>query len=156
IAIRSLSAELDFPTSIWAPPNDGAGHVLVNSDGTLDFSNFSVANNFVAALSGVSAQSFDHAFGKGTRSEYLDEYQLGFEHEFGNSGVIFTTHYTDRRIKRIIEDNAPLSPEAYEAGLNQFYTISNVSKPQDLFHNPVQIDFSSAGPTPAGCTSSGT
>jgi hypothetical protein len=156
IAIRSLSAELDFPTSIWAPPNDGAGHALVNSDGTLDMSTFSVANNLVAALSGVSAQSFDHAFGKGTRSEYLDEYQLGFEHEFGNSGVIFTAHYTDRRIRRIIEDNAPLSPEAYQCCLNQFYTIANVNKNQDLFHNQIQIDYISGGTVPAGCTSSGT
>ena len=153
IAIRSLSAELDFPTSAWTPPSDGAGHALVNSDGTLNMSTFSEAN-LLFPFSGVSAQSFDHAFGKGTRSEYLDEYQLGFEHEFGNSGVIFTAHYTDRRIRRIIEDNAPLSPEAYQAGLNQFYTISNVSKGQDLFHNPIQLDYvlDPVGKThPAGC-----
>ena len=156
IAIRSLSAELDFPTSQWLPPNDGAGHVLVNSDGTLDMTNFTAANNLLAAPGGSSAQSFDHAFGKGTRSEYLDEYQLGFEHEFSNSGVIFTAHYTDRRIKRIIEDNAALSPEAYQCCLNQFYTISNVSKSQDLFQNPVQLDYSSTGTVPTGCTSSGT
>lgn len=162
IAIRSLSAELDFPTSAWMPQTDGAGHVLVNPDGTLNFSGFSEAN-LLFPFSGVSAQSFDHAFGKGTRSEYLDEYQLGFEHEFGNSGVIFTTHYTDRRIKRIIEDNAALSPEAYQAGLNQLYTISNVSKGQDLFNNPVQItwkhdytDPTGIADAPAGCTSAGT
>ena len=77
------------------------------------------------------------AFGKGTRSEYLDEFQLGFEHEFGNSGVIFTTHYTDRRIRRIIEDNAALSPEAYQAGLAQQYFISNPNKNQDLFQPSV-------------------
>ncbi|MDP9160538.1 MAG: TonB-dependent receptor, partial [Acidobacteriota bacterium] len=157
IAIRSLSAELDFPTSRWTPPTDGAGHVVINSDGTLNMSNFTVANNLFSSPGGSSAQSFDHAFGKGTRSEYLDEYQVGFEHEFGNSGVIFTTHYTDRRIKRIIEDNAALSPEAYQCCLNQFYTISNVSKNQDLFHNPVQILYNStAAAVPSGCTSSGT
>src|SRR4029077_20834367 len=81
------------------------------------------------------------------RSEYLDEYVLGFEHEF-NSGIVFSARYTDRRIKRIIEDNAALSPEAYQAGLNQYYFISNVNKNQDLFLNPVEItwkhDYTSA------------
>ena len=140
IAIRSLSAEYDFPTTIWTPPNDGAGNVLVNPNGTLDFSNFNVANNFAGFASGVSAQS-SVAFGKGTRSEYLDEYQLGFEHEFGNSGVVFSARYTDRRIRRIIEDNAALSPEAYEVGLAQQYFVSNPNKNQDLFTNPVQHFF---------------
>ena len=140
IAIRSLSAEYDFPNTFWFAPNDGAGHALVNADGTLDMSNFSVANNFAGFAGGVSAQTAV-AFGKGTRSEYLDEYQLGFEHEFGNSGVIFTAHYTDRRIKRIVEDNAALSPEASEAGLGQQYFISNPNKNQDLFINPQQIFF---------------
>jgi hypothetical protein len=96
---------------------------------------------------GVSAQS-SVAFGKGTRSEYLDEFQVGFEHEFGNSGVIFSAHYTDRRIKRIIEDNAALSPEAYQAGLGQQYFISNPNKAQDLFTNPIQLGYNSNAAAP--------
>jgi Carboxypeptidase regulatory-like domain/TonB-dependent Receptor Plug Domain len=149
IAIRSLSAEYDFPTTIWAAPNDGKGNVALNPDGTLNFSNFNVANNFAGFAGGISAQSAV-AFGKGTRSEYLDEYQLGFEHEFSNSGVVFSARYTDRRIKRIIEDNAALSPEAYQAGLSQTYFISNPNKNQDLFQNPVQIDYV-LGARPASC-----
>jgi len=163
IAIRSLSAELDFPTSVWIPPTDASGKVLVNADGTLDMTNFSVANNLVGPGSGVSAQSFTNAFGVGTRSEYLDEYVVGFEHEFGNSGVVFSAHYTDRRIRRIIEDNAALSPEAYQAGLNQTYVISNPNKNQDLFINPVEIpwthDYTNPNPTgdaPGTCASTGT
>ena len=144
IAIRSLSSEYDSPTAIWTPNNDGAGHALVNADGTLDMSNFSVANNLDGFSGGVSGGG-TVAFGKGARSEYLDEFQLGFEHEFGNSGVIFTTHYTDRRIKRIIEDNAALSPEAFQAGLTQQYFISNPNKSQDLFINPQQFFFESTG-----------
>jgi hypothetical protein len=154
IAIRSLSAEYDSPQMIASAPHDANGNVLVNPDGTLDFSNFSVANNFIACggldptgnsgpcffNGGVSAQS-SVAFGKGTRSEYLDEYQLGFEHEFASSGVVFSARYTDRRIKRIIEDNAALSPEAYIGGLAQQYFISNPNKAQDLFTNPIQADF---------------
>ena len=154
IAIRSLSSEYDFPTTIWSAPNDGAGHALVNPDGTLNFTNFGEANNFTGCggldptgnsgpcgfAGGISAQS-SVAFGKRTRSEYLDEFQVGFEHEFGNSGVVFSSRYTDRRMKRIIEDNAALSPEAYIAGLAQQYFISNPNKNQDLFTNPIQADF---------------
>jgi hypothetical protein len=166
IAIRSLSTELDFPTSYWLPPVDGAGHVAENADGTFNFANFSPTNNLLLPLGGVSAQAGE-AFGPGTRSEYLDEYQLGFEHEFGNSGVIFTAHYTDRRLRRIIEDNAPISPEAYQNNLGQNYLISNVRKNQDLFKNVTEIAYTapidpatglptySAAALPAGCTSSG-
>jgi len=158
MGIRSLSSELDFAIAgaYWLPPTDGAGHVLEKADGTLDFANspggFTPTNNLIAAFSGASAQS-GTAFAPGTRSEYLDEYVVGFEHEFGSSGVIFTARYTDRRLKRIIEDNAALSPEALQNGLNQFYLISNVNKTQDQFKNPVQIDYV-LGNTPAGCTSS--
>jgi len=156
IAIRSLSTELDFPTSYWLPPVDGAGHVAENADGTFNFANFTPTNNLLLPEGGVSAQAGE-AFGPGTRSEYLDEYQLGFEHEFGSSGVIFTAHYTDRRLRRIIEDNAPISPEAYQAGLGQNYLISNVRKNQDLFKNPTELDYT-LDPInhvrPAGCTSS--
>jgi len=161
IAIRSLSAEYDSAQMIASAPHDANGNVLVNPDGTLDFSNWSVANNFTACggpdgatgpcffNGGISAQS-SVAFGKGTKSEYLDEYQLGFEHEFANSGVVFSARYTDRRIKRIIEDNAALSPEAYIAGLGQQYFISNPNKAQDLFTNPIQAAYNSAdaGPSP--------
>jgi hypothetical protein len=159
IAIRSLSTELDFPTSNWTPPNDGAGHVLVNSDGTFDFSNFSVANNNPQYFGGVSLQSVTQPFSTGTRSQYLDEYVVGFEHEFGNSGVIFSAHYTDRRIKRIIEDNATVSPEAFQATVGQTYTISNVNKNQDKFHNVQQIDYvldTVGGTHPSGCDPTGT
>src|SRR5262249_8194503 len=152
----------------WLPPTDGAGHVLENADGTLDFANspggFNPTNNLIAAFSGTSAQA-GTAFGPGTKSEYLDEYVVGFEHEFGNSGVIFSGRSTDRRMKRIIEDNAALSPEAYQNGLGQIYFISNVSKSQDLFHNPTEITYAqqfdpNTGapllPHPTACDPSGT
>ncbi len=158
IAIRSLSTELDFPTSIWLPTSDATGHVVENADGTIT-APMNPATQLIP-LGGASAQTGE-AFGPGTRSEYLDEFVVGFEHEF-SSGLVFSTRYTDRRIKRIIEDNAALSPEAYQAGLNQYYFISNVSKNQDLFLNPVEITWThdyTLGPTadaPAGCNSTGT
>ncbi len=155
IAIRSLSAEFDFADTNWVPPTDGAGNVLINPDGTLPLSASTLVATKTPQPNGGFVRSFNSgaslqaavAFGKGTRSEYLDEYIIGLEHEFGNSGVVFSTRYVDRRIKRIIEDNAELSPEAAQGGslagssFNQYYFISNVSKQQDLFKNPSQIPW---------------
>ena len=150
IAIRSLSAEYDFSDTNWVPPTDGAGHVLVNSDGTIDLSSLegtqtpvNPAHGFIRSFNaGASAQAAV-AFAPGARSEYLDEYIVGFEHEFGSSGVIFSARYTDRRIKRIIEDLAALSPEAADTGLTQQYFIGNPSKTTDYFTNPQQFFFTS-------------
>jgi len=115
----------------------------VNPDGTINFTG-DAAHMLNAPLGGVSAQT-NVAFAPGTRSEYLDEYVVGFEHEFGNSGVIFSARYQDRRIKRIVEDLAPISPEAFQSGLAQNYLIGNPSKSFDHFINPNQIGFSDPG-----------
>ena len=145
IAIRSLSNELDFADTNWTPPTDGSGHVLVNPDGTIDLSHLNSATDILGFNAGAAAVAGE-AFAPGTRSEYLDEYVVGLEHEFGNSGVIFTARYTDRRIKRIVEDMAALSPEASQAGMTQQYLIGNPSKNQDLFTNPNQVPYNSGGP----------
>jgi hypothetical protein len=169
IAIRSLSAEYDFSDTNWVPPTDGKGHVLVNADGTLPFTASNLLGTTTPQPNGGFIRSFNsgaslqagEAFGPGTKSEYLDEYVVGFEHEFSGSGVVFSTRYVDRRIKRIVEDNAALSPEAAQCCLNQIYFISNVNAKQDLFKNPVQVDYfatdvtNPAASAPAACASSG-
>jgi hypothetical protein len=142
IAIRSLSNELDFADVNWLPPTDPSGHVLVNPDGTIDLSHLNSATDIFHVNAGAAAVTGE-AFAPGTRSEYLDEYVVGFEHEFGNSGVIFTARYTDRRVKRILEDMAALSPEAAQLGITQQFVIGNPTKNLDVFVNPQQIDFTS-------------
>ena len=162
IAIRSLSQELDFADTNWRPPTDGAGHVVENPDGTLNLSGLNSATDILLPFNSGASLQTGEAFAPGTRSEYLDEYVVGLEHEFGNSGVIFTARYTDRRIKRIVEDFAALSPEAAQLGLSQQFVIGNPTKTTDVFVNPAQIDFTAApgdfngqgvyvGPTVAGC-----
>ena len=141
--------------------------MAVGTDGTIDLSkvvgtttaqtNGGFAKD--ATFGGGASLGTGEQFGKGTKSEYLDEYVLGFEHEFGNSGVVFSARYTDRRIRRIVEDNAALSVEAYVCCLNQVYLISNPNKKQDLFINPIQVDYLSkaaggSGP-PANCVEDG-
>jgi Carboxypeptidase regulatory-like domain/TonB dependent receptor len=146
MAIRSLSNELDFPTTFWTVPNDGAGHAIVNADGTIPL--VLDTAHLIGLAGAVSAQSSVVAFAPGTRMQYLDEYVVGFEHEFGNSGVIFSARYQDRRIKRIVEDTAGISPEAFNAGVPQQYFIANPSKTTDNFTNPIQVGYNSvANPT---------
>jgi hypothetical protein len=174
MAIRSLSSEFDFSDTYWVPPTDGAGHAKIGPDGQIDLSTLegttaafvtNPANGYIQNInSGISAQSAV-AFAPGARMEYLDEYVVGFEHEFGNSGVIFSARYQDRRIKRIVEDMAALSPEAFSASIggagntfiSQIYMIGNPSKSLDVFNNPQQIDYNSITTPggPASCASSG-
>ena len=125
--------------------------MLVNPDGTIDLSHLNSATDILGFNAGAAAVTGE-AFAPGTRSEYLDEYVVGFEHEFGNSGVIFTARYTDRRVKRILEDMAALSPEAAQAGITQQFMIGNPSKNLDVFVNPNQVPYNSGGPVPAACT----
>jgi len=146
MAIRSLSNELDDTGQEWVPQTDGSlggafGNVVVNPDGTLN-PVFDAAH-LLAPASFVSLQSTT-GIAHGTKMQYLDEYVLGFEHDFG-AGVIFSARYTDRRIHRIVEDMAALSPEAAEAGLTQQYLIGNSSKKLDIFTNPIQLDYNAAG-----------
>jgi len=146
LAIRSLSAEFDFADVNWVPVTDGSNNVVVGPDGE-------VTPDFAAGIAGLNAGAAAQsavAFAPGTRMQYLDEYVVGFEHEFGNSGVIFSARYQDRRIKRIVEDLAALSPEAAETGLTQQYLIGNPGLTTDVFTNPQQFEFLSALSGPGG------
>jgi hypothetical protein len=62
--------------------------------------------------------------------------------------------FQDRRMKRIVEDMAALSPEAFQAGLSQQYLISNPTAGLDIFTNPIQIDYPAGSAVPAGCPNS--
>jgi hypothetical protein len=142
VAIRSLTAEFDSPAINWVPTTDGAGHVVINPDGSITPT--TDAAHLRAVVGGASLSGLT-AFAPGTRTQYLDEYVVGFEHEFGNSGVIFSARYQDRRLKRIVEDTAAVSPEAFQCCLNQQYLITNPNKSQDIFVNPNQFVFNDGG-----------
>ena len=59
--------------------------------------------------------------------------------------------WIDRRIKRIVEDMAGISPEAFQCCLNQNYLIGNPGPGTDLFINPIQVVYPLGG-LPASCT----
>jgi hypothetical protein len=152
MAIRSLSNELDFGTTAWKPVADASNHVVINPDGT--FANPILDNaHYIAALGGLSLSSGE-AISPGTKMQYLQEWVAGVEHELPH-GVVLNIRWTDRRLKRIVEDVAGISPEAFQAGLAQNYTITNPTAATDLYINPIQVDYPVGG-LPASCTLGGT
>jgi hypothetical protein len=151
MAIRSLSNELDFSTTEWYPVSSG-GQVVINPDGTLanpilDDAHF--RRPLSGASSSINPDGTPELIAKGTKMQYLQEWVGGAEHEFPH-GIVVDVRYVDRRIKRIVEDMAGLSPEAYQAGLSQIYTIANPSANTDLFINPIQVLYPT-GKLPASC-----
>jgi hypothetical protein len=147
MAIRSLSNELDFGTTAWAPVAGPGNTVALNPDGTLVNPILDDAH-YGAALGGISLTSGE-AISPGTKMQYLQEWVAGVEHEFPH-GIVLNVRWTDRRLKRIVEDIAGISPEAFQCCLNQFYTIANPSASTDLYVNPNQTTFPLGG-LPASC-----
>jgi len=138
MAIRSLSNELDFGTTAWAPVSTASGSVALNPDGTLVNPVLDDAH-YGAALGGLSLSS-GTAIASGTKMQYLQEWVAGIERELTH-GVVLNVRWTDRRLKRIVEDMAGISPEAFQCCLSQNYQISNPSGSTDLFVNPIQTVF---------------
>jgi Carboxypeptidase regulatory-like domain len=157
LAIRSLSNELDFATTEWFPVSSG-GRVVTNPDGTIANPILDDAH-FRRALTGISSSlnpdGSVETIAPGTKMQYLQEWTAGVEHEFPK-GFVVDVRWVDRRIKRIVEDVAGISPEAFQAGLNQIYTITNPTAKTDLYTNPVQVLYPPNGgaSTPAACPSS--
>jgi hypothetical protein len=157
MAERSLSDELDFYNMQFAPAYTNVGGV--NTVTLNQFGAVTVIPDAAHLLNGApggravspsfSTQSVV-AFGQGTRMQYLDEYVVGAERQLWG-GVVLSGRYIDRRIKRIVEDIAGLSPEAFNAGLEQQYFITNPGPNTDRFHNEKGIKYTTGAALPAGC-----
>ncbi|MBZ5529946.1 MAG: carboxypeptidase regulatory-like domain-containing protein [Acidobacteriia bacterium] len=160
-AIRSLSSELDLSGMFFAPGSPG--QVLTRgADGSLpltvaiDGAHF--LNNAAGGVAGapiVSAQAAGEAFAPGTKMQYEDEWIVGYEHELKH-GVVFSVRYLDRRLKRVVEDMAGVSPEGAVAGITQNFVIGNPSKSTDLFINEPASVIQAAGAACSGPVNLGT
>jgi hypothetical protein len=157
MAIRSLSNEQDA-IGYWFAPIDANGDGLADLDALGNPQpNISVAGvlNSVTGAEGISSApsiSVQAAQGikPGTRMQYTDEWSVGFERDMGK-GVILGARYVDRRLNRIVEDAAGISPEFANAGGVQNYFITNVRSTTDLFVNEKPVTFTPGDPTPPEC-----
>lgn len=162
-AERSLSQELDFTGFRFAPDftTDAAGvrHVTVNSLGSVtpvvDAAHLvtgAAGSGNVPGAGAVSASDLS-AITAGTKLGFSQEHIIGFEQQLPGNFVL-SVRYQDRRLKRIIEDAAVLSPEAALAGVTQTYFIGNVGSRLDAATNLQPFRYAVGAAVPTGCVQS--
>ena len=71
----------------------------------------------------------------GTKLGFAQEHVLGFEQQLRRNFVL-SVRYLDRRLKRIVEDGAAVSPES-AALFGQTYFLGNISSRLDAAVNPI-------------------
>jgi hypothetical protein len=162
LAERSLTHETSFIGARYAPQFtvvNGERRVVLNQFGTVTpvISAANLLNRVPGGTGtgiGLSAQDAENPILPGTKLGYTNEHLFGFEHQFPRN-VVFSARYQDRRIKRIVEDFAVVSPEQFNAGLfGQVYFIGNVNARTDVAVNPIAFKYTPGGPLPAQCLDS--
>jgi hypothetical protein len=158
-AIRELNQELDLQAR-WAAPStlggDGNYTLATNADGTitpiLDAAHLlnGTPNSGYVSTAIVASPSTLETFSPGTKLNYEEEYVAGLEHQFKN-GIVVSARYTDRRIKRIVEDMGGASPEGANAGVPQIFLIGNPNPKSDYFVNEKELKYATGDPLPAAC-----
>ncbi len=116
LAVRSMSEESSyFNIHSFAIPPTAAN----------------LAPGTVAAPSGTHPTVI---FG-GTKSMYQEEVAAGVEREL-TEGFVVSARFLYRDLKRLLEDISGVTVEAFNAGIEQQYVISNPNARLDIFHNP--------------------
>lgn len=158
-AERALSSEQDFTNLRFAPEftvdAQGRRRVKLNSFGTVT-PVVSSAANLCGAAGGIGCAatiSIGDPFGivtPGTKLGFSDEHTFGLEQQLPGN-MVFSVRYIDRRLKRVIEDAASVSPEAALAGIGQVYYIGNTGKKLDVAVNLQPFKYATGAPVPGGC-----
>jgi hypothetical protein len=162
LAERSLSSEKDFTGGRFAPeffiqsggPRDGQRVAVINSFGTVNpvLTSASLLSGAAGGTSnglGISAQDPSNPILPGTKLGFAQEHVIGFEQQLPRN-FVFAIRYQDRRLKRIVEDAAVVSPESISL-FGQTYFIGNVRASLDAAHNLIGTKFTPGGPVPAAC-----
>ena len=162
-AERSLSQELDFLNFRFAPDftvdATGVRRIRLSALGApipvVDAAHLltgAVGSGNVPGAGTISASDLS-AITPGTKLGFSEEHIIGFEQQLPGNFVL-SVRYQDRRLKRIIEDAAVLSPEAANAGITQTYFIGNVGSQLDAATNLVPFRYAVGAPVPSGCLQS--
>lgn len=162
-AERSLSSEQDFTNVRFAPDftvdAQGVRRVKLNQFGTVT-PVIDSAHNLCGAAGGIAlgsacAATFSvgNPFGfvaPGTKLGYTNEHTFGIEQQLPGN-LVMSVRYIDRRLKRIIEDAASVSPEAALAGVGQNYFLANPGKGLDAAVNLQPFKYATGAAVPTGC-----
>ncbi|MDQ5843790.1 MAG: TonB-dependent receptor, partial [Acidobacteriota bacterium] len=165
LAERSLSAEQGFIGGRFAPefsvpttgPFAGQRVALINSFGTVNpvvssASLLSGAANGVANALSIQVASPHNPILPGTKLGFAQEHVIGFEQQLPKNFVM-SVRYQDRRLKRIVEDAAVVSPESISL-FGQTYFIGNITSALDAANNLIGFTYTPGTADvskPAGC-----
>jgi hypothetical protein len=101
---------------------------------------------------GISAQDPSNPILPGTKLGFAQEHVIGFEQQLPHNFVL-SVRFQDRRLKRIVEDAAVVSPESISL-FGQTYFIGNVNAALDAAHNLIGFTYTPGtanASKPAGC-----
>jgi hypothetical protein len=145
-ANRNLGNEQDDTAYVFAPVVQN-GQLVIVPDNAHDLNGLpkSTTAGAVSNFGGPNFSSSTAAEGilSGTKSEYEDEYVLGFEREV-QGGVVLKARYVDRQLKRIIEDIGSQSPEGSSIGSNFVGGIANPTAATDISVNENEVTYTPA------------
>jgi hypothetical protein len=156
-ALRDLANELSITTANWKPQADAGNNVVLNGNGSaqpiLDAAHLisgdpaaGTLGTKLALAGGASPVFVEH----NSKLDFEEEYVAGIERQVG--GFVVSARYMDRRLLRVIEDNAGASPEGNKTGnIPQNYVIGNVGPKTDYFVNEQEVAYPAGGSAPAGC-----
>jgi len=152
LAERALSSEKDFTGARFAPQFilgttgvfAGQPIAVINSFGTVnpvvDSAHLlSGATGGTSNAITVSAAPATNPILPGTKLGFAQEHVIGFEQQLPKNFVL-SIRYQDRRLKRIVEDAAVVSPEAANF-FGQTYFLGNINAKTDAAVNPISHVF---------------
>jgi Carboxypeptidase regulatory-like domain len=152
LALRSLSAEADFRRGWYIPdyfidaqgnrrarlnqygtviPIIDAQHLVTGASGGID-------PDLNGAIS-ISLQDPSNPILNGTKLGYTNEHLIGFEQQLPGNWFV-SVRYINRKIGRIVEDAAVVSPESADF-FGQTYFIGNIKSSTDAATNPIGFRF---------------
>ncbi len=145
-AIRQLGNEQDDTSYAFYPTVGADGTISITPDAahTLNGTPRSTTAGAVAVFGGPNfSSSTGEGIIPGTKSEYEDEYVIGFERNVSSS-IVVKARYTDRRLGRIIEDIGSQSPEGSQVASNYNGGIANPGPGTDIAINEKEVTYTPA------------
>jgi hypothetical protein len=146
-AIRQLGNEQDDDGYFFAPVINPDGSYTVIPDAAHALNGLPKSTDATGLQATFGAPSFVSSTGEGiipgTKASYGDEYVIGFEREI-KSGLVVKARWTDRRLRRVIEDIGTQSVEGstilggYNGG------IANPGPSVDIGVNEQEVTYTQA------------
>lgn len=144
-AIRQLGNEQDDTSYTFIPTVSADGTISVIPDAAHVLNGTPRSTNpTTGAVSNFGGPNFGSSTGEGilpgTRSEFEDEYVIGYERNIGSS-IVVKARYTDRRLGRVIEDIGSQSPEGSTIVPNFVGGIANPGPGTDIAVNEKEVTY---------------